>query len=332
MTKKRSSRADIYKEVIRVLKGREYNIYQIKEALQHQISWDAIKNALDVMKELKLAKENNNKYSISICASEGNPNTIMGIPLTNQQEQKFCEIANRIKQFEPNIKRTFLQKAVIEVIKLAKINDLPHAWYLYGECSLHKLEDNILKNFGVTTKFDSKIKIVLKKFSEYETTDELLEDLYTKANNDLYLHRLTILNYLRKPFAAENVSLLRREFNLCLLSLIKYKLSEETEEQFKRFLSSFNMLRKLPQNELEQLRPEIIATFDLVWQLIGIDNFKEVQHFYSENLDSYFRERKKSVEETLYLNLIKLKDYWPEPKYNPEIQKLKEKFTKTQEV
>jgi len=329
--RKRASRSEIYRKVLGALRAGEFNINQIKEALDSEISWDAVNNAVNVMIQLGLVQEKNGKFCLAKTGISKNPSTILGLPLAKSQEKRFCEIANRVRALSENIKQTALQKAVVGTIKKLGIKNLPYAWYMYSECCVHRLEEPVLSQYGETKEHDAAIKEALEETSRFRSTDDLLKHIYEKEGRQLYLLRLAISGLLAQPISQGNAELLKNLLSQCIIAASKEELSKKSLYWLEALASSYSMLRRLPLEQLEMLRPEIITAFDSAWQLVALDNFEHIKSFYEIDVTEFFEERRAGTEELLRLQLMRLKDSWPEIKLSPESEQIRKKFTKTQE-
>ena len=324
MGNSKKERSEIYAKIVSSLRESPNNANKI--ALQTKINWETVKTALESLYASGFLEKNNKTYSIKQQLPLNN-NTILGLPLSEDQNKLFCQLANRIKELQPDIKQTFLQKAVVQTIKRAHITFLPYAWYLYGECCVHKLTH--LDYDESTKQYDEFIIPILDDFKEFSTTNSLLEYIYTQEQNELYLLKLSIEDKLKKEFSEETIRELNRLFMQVTLYLHRNNIDEKTIQYFEYFTSSFSMLKRLPLEQFEALRIELISTFSLVWQYIATTNYEAIEKFYSSQpLEVYFNLRKESLEESLQLQLTKLKDEWPLLILSPKLQKIRDKVVK----
>ncbi|MFH1916126.1 MAG: hypothetical protein ABIJ21_02580 [Nanoarchaeota archaeon] len=322
-----SFRSGVYKDVVEALRTGSGNVHQIAEA--KGLNWKTVKIALDSLVAAGLVQLEDKKYSLrqQIVFNE---DTLLNLPLTTEQNKQFCELANRIQELsKKKLNRTFLQKAVVEVIKRDKIQTLPYGWYIYGECCVHKLDDSTLRQFGSNKDHDSTIKEILHEFSQYENTDVLMKILYEKENNELYLHKFSVILLLKHPFTDNAVSLLKNELTQILFSLARRKSSDMVYNWFDAFSSAFTMLSKLPIEELENNRMDIIEAFNTIWNLIGISNFRSVEKYYEQSVDIFFQMREQALLDTLEIQLSKLRDLWPEIKLDPKMEATRRRLIKS---
>jgi len=326
----RTTKVDLYKNILSVLEISSLNIHQI--AKQLNTHWETVNNALDVLEELGMVKEDNKLFTLQSPLKDDSlhSTTIFDLPLTDDQEKLFCQLANRISELNGKpLKQTFLQKAVVEVIKKANIKGLPYGWYLYGQCCVHKLTNT--DEFGSIKKYDQYIIPILEEFSKYSRVDDLLEYLYTKENKDLYLWKLNIIHLLEQKISAdnfENVRLINREIMRFTVHLHIIALDEDVVNYFEYFGSSFGMLKELSFDEFERIRNDILSTFKTCWNLIATTIYRiDLEDFYP-NPNRYVEPRIVVLKEMLEDQLLKLKESWPETKLPSHLEKLQKKLSK----
>lgn len=322
---KRSKRSEIYQDIVNFLKTGSYNTLQISE--KTNINWKTVKNALETLQAAAFVKKQGNEYSLSQPFNL-NEDTYLGLPLTIAQEKEICEIANRIKEYEPSYNRTFLHKAVVEVIKRKKLF-LPYGWYLYGECCVPKLLQDQLNKYGITKKYDSTIKQVIGEFKQFNSTNELMKFRYEEDNKELYSSRLNIDILLRGPFNEKSLRQLELEFKNLIWEFKEHRENEELLEYIEGFYSTFTMLLKLPVEEIEDLRIMIINAYRLVWDLIGSFNlYASTKKYFQEDTYGYYKLRAEMLKELADFYILKLQEYWPELKIDTELKRIADKHSK----
>jgi Fe2+ or Zn2+ uptake regulation protein len=264
----KEAKTRLYREISDLLSNDHFNIHQLTERLKGKASWETVNNALEIMMALGIVQKQqiNGRYIYSLNQKQTlNRNAILGLPVTKEAQKLACQIAKRFKE-KKDVNNTFLQKMVVELIKREKL-DIPYGYYLYGECCIQKL--NCIDDYKSTNAYDKEIDSILKDFEKYHNTDELLQEKYIEAHNDLYLHRLKINNVLSVPFTTQNLILLDLELRHLIFS---YKLDEynnEIDRLLHNFYSIFVQLKKKPIDEIETIRMEIFTCFKSVWELIG---------------------------------------------------------------
>jgi len=330
MALSRFERSEIYSKIATCLRvNGPLNINQISEKTQS--NWETVKNAIDSLEKAKFIDQENNKYFIS-CAMNGefNEQTIFNLPLTKTQNELFCKLANRIKELsKEKLKQTVLQKAVVEVIKKAKINNLPYGWYMYGECCVHTLKDTT--GFGITEEYDEEIKSTLDEFSKHGTyVDDLLDYLYTKERNELYLLKLDTKSLLEQTISENNKSNLKtinRNLMRMLILLHKFNFADKITIQFDEFTSYFGRLKNLDSSVFENIRLEILNSFKYCWNLIAIANFKkDLAKFYIFELDPYTQPREETYLDLLEEEKLELEEACPKIMLSPKVEALRNKM------
>lgn len=327
-------RSHIYQSITKILETGSYNVYQIKEKLEKNkinVSWEAINSALHALESINFVKQETKAgricYSLNQC-NKLNDKTILGLPISAEQESLCCGLANRFKELNPDVSRTFLQKMLIQLINKRKLN-IPYGWYLYGPCCVLKLTDDILQNHPSNKDYDSDIKEIISQFKRYENTNELMEDVYRK--NPLYLHRLKINKMLSEP--------IRNKSSLDLLNLeLKHLIwsFEENEENspilnyLMSFYSMFVRLSKLPVEQFEETRVDILACFKSVWELIGTyEMYNTTKRFYpSQNTSCNFQLAYYHLKTITEMDLLNINSLCPKIEISPKMQKLRDSLVK----
>ena len=331
MERERTNRSDIYKGVVQVLQRGNFNVNQIKEALNNELSWDAIKNALDVMKEMDIVKEESNKFSLKTPQLQKNPNTILGLPLTKEQEELFLGIAKRFKELWPKDKpfrKTFLQKMIVTLIEKENL-DLPYGWYLYGECTAMKFNDDNWNNYDIGNKFDKSIIQIIDFFKNYDTTDDLMEEQYIKKNMDVYLARLTIDKLLKQSFTTENLKVIDMQIRKMIFSFEEESDNEDIWKFINSFYSIFGRLRKLPIEDIENIRMDIIISFKSVWELIGTYKFyRTSSKNYEKDISPYYTSAISPLKDIAESHLFNLDEYCPNIVLSDETKRIRDALVK----
>ena len=128
---------------------------------------------------------------------ELNKNTLLGLPISKKQKETTLSLAKRIveiwneKTSKP-LRKTFLHKMLIKLVKKEQIKNVPYGWYLFGQCAVLQFETQELTGIQSEKRYDKQINEIIKEYSNIPNTHELLEQHYIEEGNDLYLTRLKI--------------------------------------------------------------------------------------------------------------------------------------------
>jgi predicted transcriptional regulator len=307
-------RGEIYNKIVEILKINNSTIQQISK--QTNIRWETIKNAVESLKKAGFIDQNDKKFYLKKNFSY-DYETLLGIPISKSQKKEIAEIANRFKELV-NFNNTFLQKAVINVIQKNNLN-LPYGWYLYGPCNVLILNDENLKNFKSTKKYDKTIKNTINEFKIYKNTNELMEKIY--ENNIIYLSRLQIEQIFKEKLTINTM----KQIELTIKQML-FNLKEPSFYYLDSYLSNISILKKLNEDELNDTKLEIYSTFRIIWEIIGTQILKETLNI--ENIDFYFNNRINTLKEIANFHLLKLKDYWPKIEYSLHIKNMRKKYLK----
>ncbi|MBU0666405.1 MAG: hypothetical protein ABIC91_05350 [Nanoarchaeota archaeon] len=321
MGHKRFDRSEIYSQISSFLKTGSYNKHQIAEATK--INWETVSKALESLEAGNFVKKDGNKYSLK-AEFYSNPNALLGLPVTKEQETLFYELLKRVKELSTKtLNRTFLQKILISIIKKEELS-IPYGWYLFGQCCVSKLEfDNDYKSITI---HDKAILQTLKEFDKYENTDQLMEAHYKEEDNDLYLTKLSINKILKEKFTEQTLDILELQIKNIIF---KFSETEENKDLFiyiNGFYSIFVRLLKLSIEELESIRLEIYDAFKSVWELIGTyDLYNDTKKSFNTDTKIYYDVRKESLLELADFYLFALKEHCPPfSKLDPKLQKLRD--------
>ena len=307
-------RGEIYNKIFEALEAGPKNIHQISK--KTSIRWETVKNAVDSLTEGGFLKKEGKYYLIKKDFSF-DEETLLGIPIPKEKKQQIAAIANRIKQLK-NYKNTFLQKAVVEVIKKNNL-DLPYGWYLYGPCSALNLSDDVLKNYKSTKKYDKIIKETISEFEQYKNTDELMEKYY--ENEPVYYSRLQIEQIFKEKLTKNSM----KQIELAIKQML-FNVENPAKYYLDAFLSSVSMLKKLDEEDINDLKLEIYSTFRTIWEIIGTQYLKETLKV--ANGDFYYESKISTLSNIAHCYLLRLKDYWPEPQFSEHIEKMRKKYSK----
>lgn len=321
--KKRDARADIYRKIAELLREGSYNILQISE--KTGINWETVRNAVDTLSKIGLisSKEENGKTYYYMDESKMlnlREDTLLGLPITKDQEELTKGLCKRIIQrweklgIQKTLNKTFLQKILIKVIKTEKIQNVPYGWYIFGECAVLQYDASIDSKYDIGTKYDKSIDSVIKDYSRFEGTKELLLNAY--SDNELYQLRLKISELLKDRFTTETIESLKKNIRLFILS---FKMTQENEEVIE-FVNGFasiycRLANGLSIGQMEDLREDINASFMSVWEIMGTYNLYESlseKGFDKSILKKYYLLRLQNLKQVADCYLSTLQEFCPE--------------------
>ena len=308
-------RGEIYNLIVGVLKTENLNIQQISQ--RTGVRWETVRNAVESLEEAGFLKKDGRVFKLDGEFQYFDDETILGVPLDEDQKKTYFQIANRIKEFK-NYNKTFLQKAVISVIKKEKL-DLPYGWYLFGECTPVKLCDETLQGYGSTRKHDKAICETITEFDKYHNTVDLMEEQY--QDKPLYSSRLHIDQIFKGDLDQNAMKLLELHVKQML-----FKVEDPASEYLDAFLSSVAMLKRLSDEDLEAVKMDVYSTFRIIWELIGTQQFKETSQL--DNIDFQYETRMTTLKSLASEYLANLKDYWPQVEFTDHIKKMQDKYKK----
>ncbi|MBI2151799.1 hypothetical protein HYU21_03690 [Candidatus Woesearchaeota archaeon] len=307
-------RSKIYEDVVNLLKKSSYTILQIAE--HTKINWETAKNAVETLSKINLITPTEKNGKTYYQVNEANflqlrKDTLLGLPLTEEQEKTTKALFTRIRQrwqeiTGRSINKTFQQKILVRLVEENNIQNVPYGWYLFGECAvLFNSEDNDIKPI---IKYDTQIEKIIADFSHL-TIKELLERHY--LNNELYKTKLKIADLLLATFTDESLQQLKRLVRQLVFSINSDK---EVLEYINAFHSAtVRLVNGYNAKEMEDLRPMINEVFTCLWELIGLFNLKQsITAWYdSATIKRHYQLRKDSLIPELEVQLIALIDHCP---------------------
>ncbi|MDI6737275.1 MAG: hypothetical protein QME12_02040 [Nanoarchaeota archaeon] len=282
--RKRKKRASIYQQIADYLRSGEFTILQVANAVG--LNWETARNAIQTLEQIKIVSshEKNGKTYYYMDESQlivFNENTLMGLPMDKVTEAKteklFGRIVERWRLLNPDrpINKTFLQKMLVRLIKEAGIKDIPFGWYLFGECAVMQYAPCDSVSHGAE-QFDLPIDAIIKDYSRFTTTKELLNHYYTQAGNELYLARIKLSDILNVPFTEESIAMLKRNLRTFLFSFVKTEENGEIIEYLNGFASMVTrLINNVSINQLEDYREDISAAFMAIWEIMATYNLYE---------------------------------------------------------
>lgn len=313
LMKKRCKKQEIFSKILKTLNTGSYNILQISKITN--TNWETVKNTLQILEKINLVSKKDNKYFVNKVL-DFNENTLLGLPISKEQKNATLSLAKRIiekwnKKTSKPIKKTFLQKMLIKVIKQANIQNIPYGWYLFGECAVLRLEPD---SITADRKYDKYILPVIEEYSKIPNTQELLKKHYVEEGNDLYLLRLKISNLLMNQFNIESITSLKINLNNFLFSFKKTDDNKDLLEYITGFVSIvLQLIKNLSVDELEDIRSEINNAFIAVWEIAGTYNlYASLVKFYDKQvLKKYYDIRVHNLQLVAEEYILALKDNIP---------------------
>jgi hypothetical protein len=334
MAEKRS-KGQLYKYIIDVLASGPYNIHQITEKLKENkvlVSWEAVSSALNILTSIDYVKKDTasgREVFLLNASRDFSQKTILGLPISKEDEALCCSLANRFRELKPGVNNTFLQKMLVELIKKKNLN-IPYGWYLYGECCVVRLNGLSLSNYQSTKKYDPDIKQIIADFAKYQNTNVLMHEKYASENNHLYLHRLKIDNMLAKPFEKRSdLELLDLEIKHLIWSFKEDPVNKPILTYLLDFYSIFCRISKLKIEEVEALRLEIFTCFKSVWEMIGTyQMYESTKRFYKQNTLPNFQYAYHQLKNVAEEHLWHLFEHCPPIYISPEMQAFRDSLAK----
>ncbi len=318
----RTNKDVLYKKILSCLKQDELSISDI--STREEINWETTRRNLEILKGLGIIaeKEADGKRIFFIkdpSFIEGNPDTLLGLSLTEEQRETANSLFNKIKRTwykhsTKPLKKTFLQKIAVKLIKDNDIKNIPYGWYLFGMMSVLQCDPSLeieVKNDYLKDKYDAQIDKTVIEYQKFDTTKDLLIFQYQAEQNDLYLTRLKLCSDFLSPIAESDLPMIKKRLVDFALCLKKSEDNIKVIELANAFISiTIQLINKLNINELEDIRPNIINTFEALWECIATYNLYhsllENKFYTKEELSKRYQLKIIPHLETceMYLNLL----------------------------
>lgn len=329
-------RSKIYEKVVLLLKTGSFTTLQIAE--KTGINWETAKNAVETLHRINLISSHEQHNKMYYTIDEANflqlrKGTLLGLPLSQEQEETTQALLARIKQRWTKlvgtiIKKTFQQKILVRLIQENSIVNVPYGWYLFGECAvLSNFEEKEIKPIVA---YDQQIDRLILEHKQFMDTQELLRYDYTKKGNQLYLLRIRINHLLLKPFTNESLPSLKQDVRDLLFNFPNTKENESLVESLNAFASMiFRLVNHKNEKEMEDLRPLLNDTFSSLWELMATYNLykslKENDWYDEMTLQKHYKLRIEILQPIVENYLATLNDHVPtlEIQKNDSITKFK---------
>jgi len=325
-----AKRSEIYHQVVQELRKGPSTILQVAKATD--INWETVKYAIETLEKIKIIRSYQENRKMHYVVDESHfldlrKDTLLGLPLTPDQEKITNALLNRIKQrwqelTKRPVSKTFLQKILVRLVEENKIPNVPYGWYLFGEYAvLFNTDDDVIS----IKKYDTQIDVIIKDYASFENTNELLQAYYTRKRNELYLLRLKISNILLEPFTVSSLSTLKKNVRDFLLTFPITDDNKEIVENLNAFASMlFRLINNKNEKEVEDLRSLLNDTFSSLWESMATYNLyqslQDNEWYDLATLQRYYKLRIEIVQEIVESYLTVLNDQTPNleiPKNDP---------------
>lgn len=217
------------------------------------------------------------------------------LPLTKEQESKIKKIYEIIFK-TAKVTKTQAQKILFQVNKDLKLN-IPIGWYQFGPICPMPYEQSLESTHNFNNNQINKIKEITNNY--YKIDNFELEDIiYKKENNELYITKKALRSINSKD-----------DLNIILMDFLKF-VPDETKELVTDYVRAVMLIGW--DDKTKNL-------FDLIWKYVAIINFKnDLKKYYDYDIDLYFDEKVKEIENEIDLILNNLVINYGDSKYSQE--------------
>jgi len=272
----------IITEILKSLRSGEKSISDI--AKDTGINWGTAANHVKTLEKSGIISRKNEGNKIIYSILQKNNNTLFGLPLDSEQENKIKFIFNKIidKYKEKHGKKptnTYLHKTFVYINEVGRLN-LPVVWYLYGQmCVMGYSENQTYDNyipFEDMNKIEKIIDISIDKYDNKKTS-EIRDKQYKEKNNNLYQAKEELYKSLKNTKELQ----FQQEF-MKFFGIIIKEIDDDNEisDILTEYLGIVTRIK-------EDIRK--YELFDEIWRFIALKiAVKDLEKYYDKKLLNYF--------------------------------------------
>lgn len=342
----KSSTQDIIRALIKLLAKGPKSINDISE----ETGFDriSITKYLETLKEAGVIsetyKEEDARKRIFDLTCSFREDTYFGIPIDDKQNRLIDSIYNKIRKYW--FEKTKRLPVQIQVQKtLYKVNKecglkLPLGWYIFGALCVKPYNPSYDYQFYELPKgVESCIKNVVNEYAKDEFAYQTKNRQYKEEGKQLYLVKEVVLMLLYSGnFSTKSRSILIKYLK-DLFILAPHPVDTTYSEILMEYPDLINELMiQFDDKKLKELQPEITGSFEDIWKLIALYNYKtDLESFYlKEVLDKYFRievlqQERCIVERCSYLQSLILPEEEPKDQIYTQLRNALEKVKRLSE-
>ncbi len=273
----KSTTKDILHKITIALGNDSLNVNEI--ASKADLQWITVKENLQILKQLGIVAEMEGLFKLvgkrNLTVSK---DTFFGIPITEKQRDEAKILFSRIrtlweKETAEKPSNTHVQKIAVKIIEKFSL-DIPYGWYLYGPTTL--LAYSSEKEYSKTPKksnWDTEITRYIKEFKDLKVW-QLMNQFY--KDNPLYSKKVSLKLALR--FNPDKPEMNNKLYSFVFTALTEKEYPEYITTYAKDFLSITPLIlqntKKFSEEEKEELLLELDETFDVLWNIIALENLK----------------------------------------------------------
>jgi len=322
---KKRSRKEILTKILNLLQKKgDLTINELATGLN--CNWSTVSTNLDLLRDLgRVSEIESNKGRVfSLTNIEPGRGTLFRLPISEKGENYSKFLFSNIKEIWTKETGRPLGKTRAHKIAVNVANNLdlpaPRGWYMYGELMVQQYDDS--QDYHIDFQPENKARIMkqIKTVvieSKSKTITQLKEEQYEP--NKLYSAANQLSELLtRTTFKTKEDCLEVKEALYNLLFKLKIDSRNKTVlEAVDGFSSTLIRLLKLPCKKINALKPNILSSYNAVWNLVALMNFynslleQKFEIYTKELLDRYLA----SAFEVYYNNseeqLLELSEYLP---------------------
>ncbi len=303
----KKSIGEFYRKVLSCVSVEPKTVGEIAE--EAQTSWESTRKALELLEVIGVVssvKEGEKKKYFKVI-SEGNENTFFRIPLSKRDNNLINFIFEKIKEIWKEKTgelpgKTVAQKILVEVNRRCNLN-LPVGRYLYGMICPKPFDPYTTYEFhepenakGIT----ECIRETVEKFSHLPI-QQIKQQHYREMENKLYELKDDLIKSFPSSFTKDVLENITRKL---LEMIIHLPNDREVVEAFVKYIEILNGLRNLENSKIENIRSDIIETFDKLWE------FTAMKLFYIDLQKKYYPEQLENLRNSIEAQKLILREYF----------------------
>lgn len=300
---RKRSKKELFDDIVQCLKTGSKNKNEIKNDIE--ANWSTVKENLALLETLNLVEQTGSDYRLNNAKLEDDDETMGGVPFSNETKEHVKHIASQLctiwKQRTNALPpKTWLQKSVARYAQLSGDDQIPLAWYLFGEVAPIHLNPETLSCTQNITINREKGETVVSEFED-KSKDTLLSYYYEQAEKHDYLAKLeadTALNGdINEPrfVSAINDILFYYDFD-------KGKKIFEILQEMTSYLSKLTIETNIETGHNRRLFEQL---YDQFWMTYAKNQYKLTFHGGSQTDQDLVREK---LEEDLAKPICDFKD------------------------
>ncbi len=298
-------------------------------AKECNINWESARKYMQVLAEAGVLEERQGGKARVFVRKDflRDPENFFGLPLDREMKEMIDGLYGAIerawmKKHGSKPAKTFVYKILWELNKDRDIR-IPMGWYLFGAICVRPYSPDRQYPHKVSKEDKKKIVELVNKYSRFHSTYKLMRYHYIEERNELYKKRLELKQLLVAGPPGEIESM--------VYDFVSYtpEMDSESSKLVNEFLAMvIDAFKLVDKRELPTVQSELLTSFESLWKLIALFNFKEdMGNFYDKEVLKKLIDPEIEIQklETLEQFLV-LSEFIPERKLSKEEEEFIQKI------